>query len=193
MARVPYLDRQDMKPEDRDALVRDINLYRALAHSPGAARTFSGLGSHIRHNSKLDPRLRELAIVQVGYLTRSAYEYSHHIKIAQDFGVSNDDIHAMIAESEGRGSNLEPLTKTVLLAAREMTLDLAASEETMQALKTGLKSGMDLECLTDLILTIAFYNCVVRYLETMQVDVEGDYLPYLEEFPLPEEPHVERN
>jgi alkylhydroperoxidase family enzyme len=189
MALVPFLDRQDMKPEDRDALVRDINLYRALAHSPGAARKFSGLGSHIRHDSKLDPRLRELAILQVGYLTRSSYEYSHHIKIARDFGVSDDDIRAMIAETNGRGSDLEPLTKSVLLAAREMTLDLAASEETIQALKT----GMDLECLTDLILTIAFYNCVVRYLETMQVDVEDDYLPYLEEFPLPEAPHAERN
>jgi len=188
MARVPYLDHQDLKPEDRDILARDINLYRALAHSPGAARKFSGLGGYIRHESKLDPRLRELAILQVGYLTRCSYEYSHHIKIGKEFGVSDNDIRAMIAETDGQGSDLEPLAKSVLRAAREMTLDLAASEETMQTLKT----GMDLECLTDLVLTIAFYNCVVRYLETMQVDVEDGYLPYLEEFPLPDAPFIKR-
>ena len=56
MARVPYLDSQDLKPQDRDLLARNINLYRALCHSPGAARKFSGLGSYIRHKSKLDPQ-----------------------------------------------------------------------------------------------------------------------------------------
>jgi hypothetical protein len=33
--------------------------------------------------------------------------------------------------------------------------------------------------------TISFYNGLVRLLETMQVDVEEDYLVYLDEFPLP--------
>ena len=120
--------------------------------------------------------------------TRSAYEYSHHIKIGREFGVSDNDIRAMIAETQGRESDLEPLAKAVLRAAREMTLNLAASEETMQA----LKAGMDLQCLTDLVVTIGYYNCVVRYLETMQVDVEEGYLPYLEEFPLPGAAHVKR-
>ncbi len=182
MARLPYLDVEDLKPEDRDVLKRDINLYRLLAHSPEAARRFSGLGSYIRHDSNLDPRLRELAILQVGYLARAAYEFSHHIKIARDFGVSNKDIRAMIDETEGRRSALDPLAKTVLQAAREMTTNLAAGADTMAA----LQQDLDHECLTDLIITIGFYNCVVRYLETMQVDVEADYLPYLEEFPLPE-------
>jgi alkylhydroperoxidase family enzyme len=181
MARLPYLDADDLKPEDRDILKRNINLYRILAHSPAAARKFSGLGSYIRYDSKLDSRLRELAILQVGYLTGAEYEFSHHIKIGRDFGVSDEDIQGMIDESNGQDSQLEPLAKTVLRAAREMTNGLAATEETM----TLLNSSMSTECLSDLILTIGFYNCVVRYLATMQIDVEDDYLRYLEEFPLP--------
>jgi hypothetical protein len=31
---------------------------------------------------------------------------------------------------------------------------------------------------------MAFYNGVVRLLATMQIDVEPDYLHYLDEFPL---------
>jgi alkylhydroperoxidase family enzyme len=69
----------------------------------------------------------------------------------------------------------------VLRAAREMTLDLAVSDETYAE----LRQGLDNERLTDLVVTIAFYNCLVRLLETMRVDVEEDYLPYLDEFPLP--------
>ena len=45
---------------------------------------------------------------------------------------------------------------------------------------------LDNERLTDLVVTIAFYNGLVRLLETMQVDVEEDHLSYLKEFPLPQ-------
>jgi hypothetical protein len=48
-----------------------------------------------------------------------------------------------------------------------------------------LQQELDNERLTDLVVTISFYNGLVRLLETMQVDVEEDHLPYLEEFPLP--------
>jgi len=68
-----------------------------------------------------------------------------------------------------------------LRAAREMTLELAVSDETFAA----LRKGLDNERLTDLVVTISFYNGLVRLLATMQVDVEEDYLPYLNEFPLP--------
>src|SRR5262245_32280621 len=88
MARVPYLDPADLAPQNRDLLARNINLYRALAHSPDAARNFMNVGRYIRYHSRLDPRLREMAILQVGYVTRSPYEYSHHIKIGRDFGVT---------------------------------------------------------------------------------------------------------
>ena len=90
----------------------------------------------------------------------------------------------MIAETEGRASALEPLAKTVLKAAREMTTELAISDATFAA----LRASLDNERLTDLVLTIAFYCAVVRVLATLQIDVEDDYLPYLKQFPLPSAP-----
>ncbi|MCC7273696.1 MAG: carboxymuconolactone decarboxylase family protein, partial [Alphaproteobacteria bacterium] len=175
MARVPYLDREDVAPENRDLLARNINLYRALVNSPNALRRFSGLGQFIRHESRLDPRLREMAILQVGYMTRSEYEYSHHIKIGRDFGVSDDDVRAIAVETAGGTSGLEPLARTVLRAAREMTDDMAMSDATFATLAAALGT----ERLTDLVVTIGFYNCVVRVLGTMQIDVEDDYRHYL--------------
>ena len=80
MARVPYLKVSDLAPEHQDLLKRPITLHQALVNSPNAARAFNGLGHFIRYGSKLDPRLRELAILQVGWLARSPYEWSHHVK-----------------------------------------------------------------------------------------------------------------
>jgi alkylhydroperoxidase family enzyme len=182
MARVPYLDAADLAPAHRDVLARPIALNRALAHSPNALRAMNGLAGFIRHDSGLDPRLRELAILQVGYLARSPYEYSHHVKIGHDCGVSDDDIRAIGEETAGRPSTLDVLACTILRAAREMTEGLAMTDGTYAALEQALGR----EHLVDLTMTIAFYNAVVRLLATLQIDVEPEYRQYLDEHPLPE-------
>ena len=181
MARVPYLQQSDLPPEHQDLLARPIALNRAMANNPDASRAMTGLAMYIRHNSKLDPRLRELAILQVGYLAKSAYEYSHHVKIGREFGVSDDDIRAIGEETAGQTSKIDPVAKLVLRAAREMTNDLAMSDATYAALERALGR----EHLIDLTLTIAFYNAVVRLLGTLQIDVEPEYHHYLKEHPLP--------
>ncbi|HYZ21416.1 MAG TPA: carboxymuconolactone decarboxylase family protein, partial [Rhodopila sp.] len=171
MARVPYLEPSDLAPEDQDLLKRPIWLFKALVNSPKAARAFSGLGQYIRYGSKLDPRLRELAILQVGWLARSPYEWSHHVKLGHDFGVSDADVQALIDDTAGRPTSLDALARMVLRAAREMTAEGAMRQETFTALQTELGN----EQVVDLTLTIAFYNAVVRVLATLQIDVEPDY------------------
>jgi alkylhydroperoxidase family enzyme len=180
MARIPYLNPSDLAPENQDLLKRNINLYRIMAHNPDAMRAQSGVGSYIRFKTKLDPRLRELAILQVGYVAKSAYEYSHHAKIAQDFGASKEDIRAVADETAGRDTHLEPLAKAVLRAAREIAQKGDLSDDNFAPLRAGLGN----EHLVDLIMTISFYCGIVRLLAAFRIDVEPDYAPYLEEFPL---------
>ncbi len=181
MARVPYLEPSDLSPENRDLLARNINLFKALVNSPDCTRNFLGLAKYIRFQSRVDPRLREMAILQVGYVAKSPYEYSHHIKIGREFGVTDADIHAIVAETKGQATTLPPLTKAVLRAARELT----AQPELSDATFAELRSGLDNEQIVDLLMTISFYAAVVRLLAALQIDVEDDYLPYLREFPLP--------
>jgi alkylhydroperoxidase family enzyme len=125
-------------------------------------------------------RLREMAILQVGYSTRSSYEYSHHIKIARDFGVTDDDIRGIVAETNGESTGFTPLEKAVLKAAREMVAQPALSDGTYDE----IRKGLDNERIVDLLLVISFYCGVVRLLGAMEIDVEDDYKKYLQEFPL---------
>lgn len=181
MARVPYLEPSDLAEADRDLLKRPITLFKALVNSPKAARAFHGLGDYIRYGSKLDMRLREMAILQVGWLARAPYEWSHHVKLGLDFGVSEADIQALIDDTAGKPTSLDTLTRQVLQAAREMTTDGAMSDSSFAALRQALGN----EQVVDLTITIAFYNAVVRVLATLQIDVEDDFKPYLHRFPLP--------
>lgn len=181
MARVPYLEPSDLADADRDLLKRPITLFKALVNSPKAARAFHGLGDYIRYGSKLDMRLRELAILQVGWLARQPYEWSHHVKLGMDFGVSAADIQALIDDTAGKPTSLDALSCLVLHGAREMTTGGAMAATTFTALQDALGN----EQVVDLTITIAFYNAVVRVLSTLQIDVEDDFMPYLHQFPLP--------
>jgi alkylhydroperoxidase family enzyme len=180
MARLPYLNAEDLPEDQRSLLARPANLFRVLVHSPEAFRNFSRLGGWIRSGSTLDARLREMAILQVGYITGAAYEWTHHIQIGRGFGVSDDDVRAIMAESRGGASNLPDLDKAVLSAAREMTTDMRVSDATF----TKLKGQLGPEHLIDLFMTVAYYNLVVRVLHTLEVDLEDDYQHLLAEFPL---------
>jgi alkylhydroperoxidase family enzyme len=180
MARLPYLEPEQVAPEYRDMLKRNTNLHKLLVNSPDMARAFSGLGGYIRFKSKLDPRLRELAILQVGWLEKSEYEFTHHVKIGKEFGVTDQDIKGLMAETEGKPSTLEPLAKAILRGAREMVKDLAMSDATFAEIKKDLTD----EHMTDLVLTIAFYCAVVRVLATMQIDNEPQYKEVLKQYPL---------
>lgn len=180
-ARVPYLNQEDLSEENKDLLKRPIWLHRALVNSPGTARAFGVLGNHIRYGMKLDMRLRELAILQVGWLARSPFEWSHHVKLGMDFGVTKEDIEGLIADSAGKPSKLGALEKKILLAAREMTNNV----EMPEALFKELQSELGDEQMVDLVVAIATYCAVVRILASLAIEVEPEYQPYLDMFPLP--------
>ena len=180
MARLPYLEAEQVAPEYRDMLKRNTNLHKLLVNSPDMARAFNGVGGYIRFKSTLNPRLRELAILQVGWLEKSEYEFTHHVKIGKEFGVTDRDIQGLIAETEGRPSELEPLARAILRGAREMVRELAMSGAAFAEIKRELSDAQ----MVDLVVTIAFYCAVVRVLATMKIDNEPYYQEVLRQYPI---------
>ena len=181
MARLPYLEPDQVAPEYRDMQKRNTNLHKLMVNSPDMAKAFNGVGNFIRFKSRLDPRLRELAILQVGWLERSEYEFTHHVRIGKEFGVTEQDIEGLFAATAGKPSKLEPLAKAILKGAREMTRDIAMSDATFAEIKQHLSD----EHMTDLVLTIAYYCAVVRVLATMKIDNEPYYKEVLKQYPIP--------
>ena len=95
MARIPYPDPAiAARPRPRRSLAKigdpPMNIFRMLAGGEGLLRAFSRFGNHLLFKSKLDPVLREIAIVRVGVLSDATYEVYQHDRISRGIGMSEE-------------------------------------------------------------------------------------------------------
>jgi len=182
VARVPFVEESQLGEPARTLVAgHPINLYRTLAHSEGGFASFADIGQWVRYKSTMDPREREMVILSVGVLEASEYEFSHHVKVGRDFGLSDADITGVIAEATNGSSELSERERLLIRAAREMTVDGALSNDCWEA----LTPHYSVEKLVEIVLIIAHYNCVTRVLKSLEIDVEPAYQGFLHEFPLP--------
>lgn len=179
MAILPYLNASDVPEEYRNLLASGNSMQRIVMHSLEGGKTFLGFGDWIRFKSRFDPRLRQMVILQVGYLLRNEYEVSHHVKISRDFGVTDADLKAIMDETAGRASSLEPHEATTLRAAREMVKQRRLSPETSVAI---LRHFVP-ELVVELVVIASFYTFVALVIDTLGVDVEDSFAPYLKDMP----------
>ena len=181
MARVPYVEKSELSAKDQALLTKNYTAFKALANSPECLRVFWGLGGYFQDGGLLSPRIRELALLQIGILSGCAYEWSHHVKIALAVGISPGEIHAMRAGNAAADPNFSTLDLAVLTATTHMYAGLDAGEAVVAQLKELLGSP----ALVELVILIGLYAGMVRILTTLAIDVEPEYQVYLDEFALP--------
>ena len=181
MARVPYVSVEDLPEEDRFLIPRNLNIQRALANNPVAFRQFAHIGMWFRFESRLDARLRELAILATAYAQASGYEFSHHLKVCKEFGLTDDDVTAVIAEVTGGVSHLPVVERAVIASAKELTVDGVIDDETWAE----LAGQLDRDLLIELVLLISFYNHFARVMTGLRIDVEPDYQVLLDDYSPP--------
>ncbi|MDP3139121.1 MAG: carboxymuconolactone decarboxylase family protein [Burkholderiaceae bacterium] len=180
MARIPMLEAKDLGPQDQELLVRNLTSWRVLAHSPNGLRIWGQMIGFFLKQSRLDARLREFALLQIGWLSQEPYEWSHHVKISLDIGISEAQIDQLIAYNRGQPNALDARYLLVMRAATEFFEKPALSQAMVQELQT----VMNLESLSDFVLLLAFYTGMVRLFASLEVDVEPEYMRFLDRFAL---------
>lgn len=183
MARVPYIPPEGVSPELRHILTPPTNLKMAVANNPTALDVFfSRIGKWLGTESTIDARLRELAIVQVSYVNANAYEFSWHLRGALKAGATDQDIDALMAETNGATSSLPEVDRAVLRAARDLSVDLSLADETWALLEAHLGR----ERLIELILAITYYNHVCRVAAALKLDIDEHVKLPMDRYPPPQ-------
>lgn len=177
MPRIPYLSKSDAGPHaqavwervERERKMPTANLFLALANAPDLLDAFISYANALRGCS-LDPRLRELAILTVGYATRSEYEIAHHQSHAAKAGVSAGQLAAI--EAFETSDEFGPVERAVMRVAHESTVNVVVPDPVWDAAAQYLSH----QELVELALTIGWYNSGVRLMALMGIELEASYL-----------------
>jgi 4-carboxymuconolactone decarboxylase len=169
MALLPYLDDQDASPEVLKILKARplvLNVQRMMANAQGLFPERSRLSNALFSKIKLDPRLREIAILRTAKDCRSVYEWTQHVPAAKHVGVTDDQIAAIDHWSEANCFN--ELERLVLRLTDEVNANVKASRETVEALKRHVSPCEIIE----LLIIIGHWRQTASVLETLEVDLE---------------------
>ncbi len=160
---------EDLPDDVRETLANlpPLNVFRAVATVPGAFRPFLRLGGSLLGGPEVDSRHKEIAILSVARETGASYEWAQHEQLARNAGVSDEEIEAIRA---GDPASLDEDAALASRAATEISRDVRISDEAFDAVvgRWG-EAGA-----AELILCIAYYNMVSRFLESAGVEVEDD-------------------
>lgn len=174
MARVPILEKEEItgdlketfaKMESRGTKI--LNIFKVMAHCPEVGRDFLKLGNSILLKGRLDPRLRELAILRVGHLAEAVYEWTQHAALASRIGVPQAQIDAL---PQWHNSDMfDEKEKAVLQYVDEVAENIRVSQETFQELKHFFTD----EQVVELSVVIGYYGAVCRVLEALEIELES--------------------
>ncbi|HWX43522.1 MAG TPA: carboxymuconolactone decarboxylase family protein [Blastocatellia bacterium] len=169
---VPESDWDQETRELLEGLRRDgrvYNIFTTLANYPRLLKRWMVFASHILLKSSLPPREREIVILRTGWVCQAEYEWAHHVPIARQAGLSQEEIDRTAAAAGAEGWN--PFEAALVKAVDELHQSSAMSDETWSALAGRLTT----EQLMDLIFTVGEYHLVSMALNSLGVQLEPGF------------------
>jgi len=189
-ARIPPLRADEFGEAETAALrsyIGDAGVERYLGGAPDAPPMPNVLGTLVRHpalatrflpyndvllrKGRIDPRLRELAIMRVAWRTGSRYEWVQHVRLARGLEVTDAEIDAI---ADGAAHEWSPLEADVLAAADELLAGYRVTDATWARLGTRL----DTEQLMELVFVVGTYVCLSMAFQSFGIRLDPELLDY---------------
>ena len=169
MARIPYPNLDQLNDKDRQffsSLPGGLNIFKMLAHAGETGKNFVKLGASVLYQGKLDPLLREMAIIRTGILCGSDYEVHQHWAMARKLGMSDEKIKAV--DTGSSSPVFSDLEKLVLRFTEELVQDKKTSDEIFHELLLHL----DYATISELTITVGYYTMVSVFLRNFEIEIE---------------------
>ena len=171
-ARITRLSADTAKAVAADAGVpeymADLSVFQVLLHHPGVARALNDLLATLLWHGRLDARLRELAIMRIGWLTSSDYEWTQHWRVALSLGVSAEDLLGV--RDWPSHAPFGPVERAVLAATDEIVQAGAVTPTTWAGCEKEL--GGDPAVLVELVAAVGTWRMIASMLLSLDVPLE---------------------
>jgi len=175
--RLAVVDEGNLTQAQRDMLASrsSLNIYRTLAHHVDLYNRWSPLGQFLLNGSSIPPRHREMAMLRMGWLCQSPYEWSQHARIAKaSAGMTEAEIRAIAIGPDAPAWSATD--RAVLRMADELRYEAMISDATWAELRRTYSDQQVME----LFYTSAQYQLVSMALNTLGVQIEPqavDFMP----------------
>lgn len=144
------------------------NALATFANHPELAKAFLRFNVHLLYSSTLPPRIRELAILRVAYRRNCAYEWVHHVDLAKEAGLNDDEIAAVRCyPGEGAGS-FDDIERAVLTGVDELDEKSELSDQTWAALGERLDDRQRM----DYVFTVGCYTLLAMAFNTFGIELD---------------------
>jgi len=152
----------------------DLSIFRVLLHHPRLARAVCDLLTTLLFDAALDPRLRELVIMRLGWTTGSVYEWTQHWRIATALGLSPEELLAVRDWTDD--PRFGPAERAVLQAVDDTMTHGMVERRTWEALHAHV--GDDPEVLLEVVAAVGAWRMVAAVLRTLAVPLEPGVDPW---------------
>jgi 4-carboxymuconolactone decarboxylase len=145
-----------------------LNVFLMQANAPASFKGLCELACSILFESEFDPRKREIAVLRVARVTDANYEWTHHVAIAKQHGVTEEQIEKI--KTEDTVTSLGDECNLLCRVADEISRNVRLSDEAL----TKILSCYGVRGATELILCVSYFNFVSRFLESTRVELEEE-------------------
>jgi AhpD family alkylhydroperoxidase len=146
------------------------NALATFAHHPALAKAFLRFNVHLLYGSTLPARIRELAILRVAHLRDCVYEWTQHVALAKNEGISDDEIAAVRQAGEAGAGDFDAFERAVLTGVDELVEKSELSDETWAALGDRLNDQQRM----DFVFTVGCYTLLAMAFNTFGIQLEQE-------------------
>jgi len=170
-APLPLLDPARANPAVREALAGEppLKLLQAIANAQSAFPAWLGYANTLLRGLTLEPRHRELAMLQVAKVTpHSEYEWAQHVGLARKRGVTEEQLAAIDA-GDIEADCFAPVDRMLLAFAAALARDGVAP----RSLVDELVDRLSLEQVVETILLVSHMLLLARVSATFDLQPEA--------------------
>jgi 4-carboxymuconolactone decarboxylase len=169
--RLAPLAPSEWNDEQRELLTRGnpprvLNVFATLVRHQDLYRRWMPFANHVLFKSSLPEREREMAVLRVGWLCRSGYEFHQHTRIGKAAGLSDAEIERL--KSDPNAAGWSEAESAMLQAVDELHGDQFIRDETWQR----LSKHYDTHQMIDLVFVVGQYTLVSMALNSFGVQIE---------------------